>query len=53
MFEGQVIISKRHLWQWESEGRLEGIALGRVGDGVGRRGDEPVVDVDRARVGRL
>lgn len=53
MYEGEVVVSKRHFWEGESERGLEGIALGRVGDGGARRGDEPVVNLDRARVGRL
>jgi len=53
VFEGEVVVPKRHLWQWKAECGLERIALGRVGDGVGGGGDEPAMDVDRARVGRL
>lgn len=42
----EVVVPKGHLWQRDPECGLEGVALWRVGDGVGRGGDAPVVDVD-------
>lgn len=51
--EGEVVVAKGHLGEGEPECSLEGLALGRVGDGVGRCGDQPAVHLDRARVGGL
>jgi hypothetical protein len=46
VFEREAVVPKGHLGQGKAERGLEGVALGRVGDGLRGGGDVPAVDVD-------